>query len=799
MWAKFSAIILRNRIPIFIVLGLLTAFMGYQATFVRMNYEMSSVLPEDDTTFLDFEGFKAQFGQDGSVLILGFQDERIFELDQFVLWHQLSKDLKNVVGVDEVLSVPTVGYLKKNTEEKKFTLEPLFPEPPTSQAQLDSLFGVFKSLPFYRNIIYNDTSGTYLTALTLDRKKLDSKDRGELMEQIVELCDQYEAESGIKMRYSGLPFIRANTTSKISEEIKLFIFLAALITALIMLLFFRSFRAMFFSMIVVLTGVVWAFGWIGIMRYKITMLTGLIPPLIIVIGIPNCIFLLNKYLQEYKSHGNQIKALSRVIQKIGNAIFLTNATTSMGFATFIFTKSRVLIEFGIVTSLSILCVFLLSITLIPIIFSFNKPPIKRHTKHLENQWMGLAIDRMVNLVLNRRTAIYVTTVVVVLVGVVGITKIKTTGNIADDLPRDDQVYVDLKFFERNFHGVIPFEIMIDTKGKGKAMKLSTLKKIEKLEKEIAKFDEFSKPISIVSAVKFSKQAFYNGKESRYKLFNNQEKSFMAPYLTNKGDSSKTLNSFVDPDRQITRISIQMKDIGTEQMDDLIEQVRPVVDSIFNPEKYDVTLTGTSVVFLKGTTYLVKNLFTSLMLAIVVIAILMSFLFSSIRMVLVSLIPNLLPLVVTAGAMGWFGIPLKPSTILIFSIAFGISVDDTIHYLAKYRQELKAHRINLKMAVIEALRETGISMIYTSIVLFFGFGVFTASEFGGTVALGLLVSFTLLVAMNANLILLPSLLLSLERSVTTKAFEKEALIEIFDEEEDIELDELMVRKNDEKNE
>jgi predicted RND superfamily exporter protein len=806
MWIKFSTLVLRNRLFILIGMILATLFMAYRAQFVEMSYEMSQMLPEQDSTFQKYERFKSQFERDSSsVLVVGVKDEALFKLDNFNAWQELTSLLEEIEveveekgvlvkkrGVKKVLSIANSFNLYKNTKEKKFELQHIFPPPISTQVQLDSLLTDFFSLPFYKGYLYNDSSRATLIAISLDQKILNSKHRKKLIGQIQQDVQQFEDQTGIHVRYSGLPYIRANSTSKVSEEIKLFILLAGLITALILMVFFRSFKAMFFSMTVVLTGVVWALGIISLFGFKITILTGLIPPLIIVIGIPNCIFLLNKYHQEYKNHGNQIKALSRVIQKVGNAIFLTNFTTSLGFATFIFTSSEILIEFGIVTSIAIMCIFILSIFLIPIIFSYLKPPNARHTKHLENKWMKLVIERLVNIVLLRRRWVYICAIIIAVAALFGMKLIETTGSISDDIPRNDHVYLDLKFFEENFNGVLPFEILIDTKKKGKATKLSTLRKVDELQGVLESYAEFSRPLSVVEGVKFSMQAFYGGKEHKYKLFSNQEKSFLASYLSNADDSEGLLDSYVDSNKQTIRITTQMRDVGTIEMDQLISDVKPKIDSIFDPARYEVTLTGTSVVFIEGTKYLVKNLIVSLILAIIVISFIMVFLFSSARMVLVSLIPNLFPLVVTAGAMGYFGIPIKPSTILIFSIAFGISVDDTIHYLAKYRQEIKMHKLNLKEAIIVALRETGTSMIYTSVVLFFGFGVFTASDFGGTVALGLLVSFTLLVAMLANLLLLPSLLLSLQRAVVTKAFEREPLIEIVDEEEDIELSELEIK-------
>lgn len=547
-------------------------------------------------------------------------------------------------------------------------------------------------------------------------------------------------------------------------------------------------------MLVVSIGVVWSLGVLSLFDFEITLLTGLIPPLIIVIGIPNCIFLLNKYHREYKNHNNQIKALSRVIEKTGNAIFLTNTTTALGFATFISTKSAMLVEFGIVAAIDIFLVFILSIFLIPIIFSFLKPPKKRHTKHLENKIMGKVVDFIEVLVLNHRKKVYAVSILIFVFSLFGISKMTTTGNLIDDLPKNDPIVEDLKFFEKGFNGVMPFEVMIDTKEKNGvfADNAKTLYKIQKFQKEMAKYDEFSKPLSIVEAIKFAYQSYKNGKPKFYILPPASELNKLKTFVGNDNEQGN-FSSFIDSTNRYTRVSFQMADVGTKEMDELLNEIQPIIDDIFPKEDYDVYTTGTSVTFLRGTGYLIENLFTSLSLAIFLIAILMSILFSSVRMVVVSLIPNFLPLLTTAAIMGYLGVAIKPSTILIFSIAFGISVDDTIHFLSKYRQELKIHRLGIKKAAILALRETGFSMIYTSTILFFGFGVFTVSSFGGTVALGTLVSLTILFAVFADLVLLPSFLLSLDKALTTKAFRKEPLISVLDEEEDIDISKLKVKK------
>lgn len=797
MWDKICSLILRQRLAILISLAVLTIIMGYFGSKVQMSYEFAKLLPDDDSTSIQYSDFKKTFGEDGSVFVIAIKNKDFFTPEIFNAWYAIGNKIKEIEGVEDVLSVAHLFNLEKDEEQKRFNIVPVVKKMPQSQAEVDSIKNVILSLPFYKDYLYNDTTGATLMAITLNREVLNSKAREKLIDSIEKNVEEIAKTANVEIHYSGMPFIRTQVSVKVSREIKLFVALSALVTAFILFLFFRSWAPVIVSMLVVAVGVLWSLGTVVLFGYKITILLGLIPPLIIVIGIPNCVYLINKYHQEYKKHGNQARALTRIIQKIGGATFLTNMTTAIGFATFIFTSSSILIEFGYIAAVNVMIVFFLSLLIIPTVFSYLPPPKQKHIKHLDNTWMLGLVSNLVNVVLYKRKQVYVITLVVIALSIYGISLIETTGNVADDVPRNDKLYTDLLFFEENFSGVMPFEVVIDTRKEGMAAQIPTLKKIEKLQELIHSYPEFSRPLSIAEVVKFSKQAYYNGSEDMYTLPTDMEKSFLAPYLTTKteGGKDKILRSFMDSTKRYARVTAQMADIGTKEMQRINEDIRPKIDSIFNPEKYTVYLTGNSVVFLKGTNYLVTNLILSLALAIFIISIMMSFLFMSVRMVFVSILPNFIPLIVTAGLMGYFGITIKPSTILVFSIAFGISVDDTIHYLAKYRQEIRHRRWDLKGSVLTALRESGMSMAYTSIILFFGFGVFAVSNFGGTVALGVLVSITLIVAMLSNLVILPSLLLSVEKQIVVKAM-NEPLLQILDEEEDLDINELTLPKTNE---
>ena len=784
-WEVIARLILRNRIAILITIGLITVALGSQWKNMRFTYTEANLLPDDHEVNVTYNEFLKIFGEEGNLIVLGVKDSSLFTVEKLNAWNRLSEDFKSYDEVDAVLSIKDLQKLVKNTDKQKFELEPFIKDSIESLDQITILEKeLFEQYPFYDNFLFNKNTKTVRTAIYLKKDIVNTSARKDFIIDVLEKkIEAFENANNLDVRVSGMPYIRTLNAQNIVDEIGLFVGAALLVTSLIFFFFFRSFRATFISLIVVSIGVMWTLGIIGFLNYEITVLTALIPPLIIVIGIPNCIFLINKYQNEVKSHGNKVKSLQRVVTKIGNATLMTNVTTASGFATFMLTESTLLKEFGVVASLSILAIFMLCLLIIPIIYSFMPFPKDRHLEHLNKRWIGGFVNWMERMVKERKITIYFSAVILLIVSMIGIFQIKVSGSLIEDMPKNQEFFQDIRFFESEFNGIMPLEIMVDTKRKKGVMKLSTLKRMNELEELIDEIPELSRPVSVVSLVKYSKQAYYNGNPKYYQLPTSQENSFILSYAKNSSSEANLLKSFVDSTGQYARITTFMKDIGTDKMERIEEDIQAKIDKVFPKENYNVTITGKALVFQKGTTYLVKNLAISLSLAIFLISLFMAYMFRSFRMILISLIPNLLPLIITAGLMGYLGVPIKPSTILVFSIAFGISVDDTIHFLAKYRQELQANHWKIRKSVYAALRETGVSMFYTSIVLFFGFSVFTISSFGGTVALGALVSATLLFAMLSNLLLLPSLLLSLERSIANKEVLKEPSINIIPEEDD----------------
>ena len=878
MWKNISKLILGNRILIIISIILFTIFFGFFATKLKLQYQLNKLLPESDPVYIAYEDFKSNFGQDGLMLVIATNEPDFYKEDKFNAWLEMADSIQNVKVlisnndttfyknvVDSVFSEAHLYNITKNKNQQRFNLVEIIDDYPLDQNVIDSVKQVISSLKFYENIVYKKSTDLHMMMLFLNKEIFNSKLRGTLVSDIHNIANSYNHHFK-NWKFSGLPYIRAFMMNVIKSELTLFVCLAILVTSLLLLIFFKSLKVVLISIVVVLIGVVWSVGIIGLFGYELTALMALIPPLVIVIGIPNCIYLINKYQQEFRINNDKIKSLELIIQKVGNATFLTNATTALGFGTFVFTSSKMMIEFGIVSFINIICMFFISICLVPIVYSFLPDPKEKHIKHLDRKWMYSFVSSLIKFSKFYRKQVYLSTFILLLLGGYGISLMHTTGNFTDDLPKNSPIIKDLRFFEKELNGVLPFEIVLtfqDTMYKN----FSNISRIQQLQESLKKEKYLSKSLSIVDAMKFISQSYANGKSSKYNLDFSRPKDqryfsriISSKYFKNTFVSSETDNSngfvgsFLDSTHLSTRITLQIADIGTSSMDSLINRINFRIDNIINPEqsliskhkqnndlygmyssnsrikfivkekltngnldlinsfpddykeikslygnenftsaieesveslKVESVVTGSGVLYTKGTTYMVKNLFTSLILAIFVIAILMSFLFKSFKMVLVSLFPNLIPLIFTSALMGYFGIAIKPSTILVFSIAFGISIDDTIHFLAKYRQELKTKSISDSVEI--SIKETGVSMIYTSIILFFGFSMFTASKFGGTQALGVLVSLTLFVAMLTNLILLPSLLLSLEQNVITKSFKNSE--DYFYDDSDIELDKL----------
>ncbi|MBT1690031.1 efflux RND transporter permease subunit [Dawidia soli] len=812
MWNRIARFIIQYRLPLIVLIGLVTVVMGYYASRVQMSYDFARTVPLSDPDMIYLTKFKEQFGEDGNMIAVGVKDSNVYKLKNFEAFRTLSADIKKIAGVNEVLSLPVMKMIVKDTAAQRFTLTPVFPEKLSSQAELDTALMVAYNQKVYMDRIVNTHNGAAMMLVWVQKEVMNSSRREALAQSLQEAGKRFHDNTGIELHYAGLPFIRTLVANEVKREMQFFLYASAIVTGLIMFLFFRSFRAVLFSMIIIGIVVVWTLGTLSLFGFKITLLSGLIPPVIVTIGITNAIYLLNKYHLEFARTNNKIEAIATVVQKMGLATFLTNLTVAIGFLTLLSTDIIILREFGIVAGINIMVLFLVSLVMIPSVFSWLPTPSEKHLRHLNFRMMGGFLKGIDVVVHRRRPLIYMVSMAFAIFSAYGMMQLRSVSYMVDDIPEESQIKKDLHFFEANFTGVMPLEIVVEfkTKRRRPVLDVKNLQKLEEFENFLDSLPEVSRPVSVLSLIKASKQAFYNGNPARYALPSKSEGAFILRYMKGQtdpsaggqggGDSKGLFKSFVDSTFTKVRMSSQIADVGSIRMDSLVHDViEPRMRSIFvSTEKDSVvaTVTGSTKIFIKGNKFLVDNLRESLLLAFILITLSMAILFANVRMIVISLVPNLLALMITAGLMGYFDIPLKASTALIFSITFGISVDNSIRFLAKYRQEILANNFFIPVAVTDAILETGKSIMYTSIVLFAGFIIFTFSSFGGTIALGLLTSVTLIISMFTNLILLPALILTFDKPKKKKG--EHLPIDDFDssfygesEDEEIDLDKIQI--------
>ncbi len=787
-----------------LLLAVITAVMAYKIPSLKLSYDYVEAVPDDDPAMIYYQQFKKQFGEDANVLVIGVQDSALYQAENFRRFKYFSDEVGKLSGVKYTVSLPKLQVLRKNTEAKQFELKPLFTSVPDEQAELDSLLQIARSFPLYANQLINPENGATLMLISVESNTLNSDKRELLVPDIQQLGSSFSEVTGIELHYAGIPFVRTVINGKIRAELQLFLILSVLVTALILWIFFRSWDAVVFPLVVIGVMVVWSVGTLAWMGYEITVLSGLLPPIIVIIGIPNSVYLINKYHQEYRTHGDKVKALNRIIQKIGMATLITNVTTAIGFLVLWFADISILEEFGIVAGVNILATFLVSIIVIPSVFSYLPPPSDRQLKHLRFSLIDWLLTKLDLLVHRHRYRVLGAAVIAAVIFSIGLLRIESVSYLVDGVPAKSQIKRDMQFFEDNFSGIMPLEIVVDTHKKRSATRVSTLRKVEELENYLNQEPAIASPISLAGFVKAARQAFYNGDSAFYTLPNKRDQAFVLRYLKNTQDSwnenanassPDLLNGLADSTGQQVRISLRVADVGSNEIQKLVEEnIRPKAEEIFDDPETDVFITGASLLFTKGNKFLIDNLLVSLLIAFGIIAVIMALLFGSVRMIFISLAPNVIPLIVTAGIMGFVGIPLKPSTAIIFSIVFGISVDDSIHFLAKYRQELKSNRFFVPIAISNSLRETGTSMIYTSIILFCGFIIFAGSSLNGTQYLGILTSLTLVIAMFTNLTVLPALLMVFDngKGIAEKSSQPlfhliEHYDEFYQEDEDEEID------------
>ncbi|MFM8964342.1 MAG: efflux RND transporter permease subunit, partial [Sphingomonadales bacterium] len=587
MWSRVASFILRNRLFILAIIGIVTVFFGYYAvTSLKVDNRFGNTLPKDDPIQMDYENFKLQFGEDGSTLVIAVQTDSLYTEENLKKWRELGYKILKFKGVDNVVSEATLFGMTNNIAKNEFEIHRIFSDTTFRDKSIEEVRKEIRKNPIYRGLLYNDTSNVSLLMIGIDEKVLSNPKKSGVVLQIEELANQYEKHFG-KVYFAGLPHIRVVVGKRIVAEMYIFLALSILASSLLLFIFFRSLYVVFLCNTVVFISVIWALGSIAFMGFELSIIMALIPPLLIVIGVPNCVFLITRYHQEYVRLDNKMRALFVMIKRIGSVTFLTNLTTAVGFVTF--TSSDKLAQFGIISSWNIMVVFVLSLAIIPIFASFAKPPKPRHLKHLSRVYSQGFIEIIVKIVTKYRPWIYASSIFLVIFSLYGMTKIISTGNVTSDIPKDDPILLDLKFVEHHFGGSIPFEITINYKEKGRLFNIETMRKVESIQQLFATDTLFSKSISYVDLIKSINMAYHRGDPSKFTLISNRDKLRLKKYidkldLSSLNGGAVSLKSLVDTTNTTLRIRMQMKDLSIDKVGPTLDALKIKTENILNPDK-----------------------------------------------------------------------------------------------------------------------------------------------------------------------------------------------------------------------
>lgn len=862
MWRKIAAIILRNRLYLLAITLLLTCFFGYFVfTDLKIDTRYGVILPSDHPAQKNYKNFTKLFGEDGSTLVIAISSKNLYTDTKFHAWKKLGEQINKISGVESVLSEPRLIYLENDKVNRKFVAHNVFYDSKTNEERsIPEIKKVIKQNPFFDGLIYNDSTEVTLMLVEINKDFLEDKTKSKVVLEIENLTQKSKTKLG-KIYFSGLPHIRVALAKRILNEMYLFLGLSLLASIFLIFYLFKSVRIILLCGFILGVSIIWALGMAVLFGYPLTAMMALVPPLLVIIGIPHIVYIITCYHQEYVNSNNNIKAILVTTRYIGPVTMLMNLTTAVGFITF--TSSERVTEFGIISSVNVMVLFVLTLYLVPVFLSYYGEPNKKHMGHLTKKSSFAFVNIIMAIVTKRRRIVYFITVLLIGLGAWGATKISVTGNVIADVSVKDPIAQDLKYLEKSFGGSIPFEIVIHLAESKDVMSKDLMKNIEQVQLFLEKDTLFSKSLSNVDLIKFANMAYHNGNPNYYIIPRTKaelailKRYYDASYadFTSVSDGRISLKGLQTKERKPLRIRLQIKDIGSFDLLNKLRRLEIQVDSILNPndeqwktykhkwdegkvtyfdslmeytplknglidflsaknpelrfkleesdsllqtyrndksisatldkllkeQRHEFHFTGIAVLVAEGTKYLVENLWEGLLFTVILITLLIILLFRSFSIYLATMIPNLIPLIITAGIMGFFKIPLKPSTIMIFGIALGITVNDTVLLLGKLKQKLKTNpNISRIEALMQALEESAMAMAYTSVILIFGFIMFIFSKFLGTQALGLLISITLVIGMFTNLILLPSLMLSFHHRINYKNLIESELFEEDDE-------------------
>jgi hypothetical protein len=732
----------------FLLLGL-TILLVTQIRNLQFDYNFEKFYPsnDDDTRF--FLDLRENFESDNDFLLVAIPAENgCFDPKLLKRVDRFTKQLEKDTLVQYVLSITNqeeVFLLQGGATARKPYIN--FNDLDRSR---DSL-RVFKNKELINTMVSEDGKAL---GIFIRHQDYLSKKKGDIL--IADIRDTAK-ECGIKRIVLGGRTIGQQYYIEVmSYEMILFLALSAGLVVIFLFIAFRSIWGILVPQVVILTGMLWLIGGMALFGEPINIILTVLPSIMFVVSMSDTIHLVSRYLDALRAEQDKFKAIMIAIREVGLATFLTSLTTAVGFFTLYFVRVQPVQIFGVVMGLGVMLAFVLTFVSLPILFYYFPGPKHVVYQKKDHFWKKSLEKWFIAVMRNPKRILWISGGVTA-VCLVGALQIQANNYLMDDVDPDEPIKKDFDFMDAHFGGVRPFTLVVGIRDTTKSVwDLELLNELDRVENFLMDSLDVHVRTSLVSSLKMLNRGANLGDPEDYALPESKTKLRNYRRSLKIAGQGKVLKAVLDSNERTLLINGIMPDVGNLEFKKREEKLNAFLDqNTSGAMKYRIT--GSAFLIDKNMNYLAISMVQGLLLSIVIVAVIMGLIYRSWRMMVISLIPNLIPLVIIAGIMGYTGIELKTSTAIIFTIAFGIAVDDTIHYLGKFKYELMKGRGKM-YALKRSYLTTGKAMILTTLILCSGFLLLVLSSFMGTFYMGILLSITLFVALIADMTVLPALMM-----------------------------------------
>ncbi len=756
IFEKLANFIVKYRIPLFTILMILFILSALVARKVQFDFSPKTIFMTKDPELDFLEKFEETFSpSDNLVYVLLLHDKNVFNYESLKAIQKMTQEIENLEGIDNVLSL-TNANLIEGTQDGFNIVTPLenIPKDPKELKKIEERF-LHEPL-VVKQLISRDAKATVIIA-QFDSEHTEDNQRKPIIEKIEKIVKANRDH--LKVYFGGMPVISKAYADILKHDLIVFTSLAMLINIIVLILIFRNFHGVIIPLGVVIISTIMTIALAVITGQKLNALNNIIPPFLLVYGLADSIHQINRYYEEVPRYPKKLDAIRAMLAAMALACLMTSVTTAVGFAANYTAKISIVKKFGLLAAGGVMIAYVVTIIFVPSMLSFFKKPDIWIKRELESGLLGKILVKISGINERHTRLVLLLAILTVALSILGITHMRIEHRMLQELKADHPVSVANRTMEKHLSGIIPLEIAVYSNEPDRMKDPELLKKLDKLEEFIEKQEGVSNVISFMDLLKRMNQAFHNDDPKYYKI--PDDKNLIAQYLLlySMSGGQDLTGKLITEDYSKMRISIRTKDYGSKWFFNLLKKVKRYQKQLKLPPDVKIHYTGSSLIVNKALDHVVKDLMSSFIVAFFLVFLLVFIEFGSVRLAALSMIPTTLPMIFTMGFMGFVGIPLRMSTVVIFSISMGIAIDNVIHYIARYREELR-EGLGYHTAMYKTIITSGRAIVSTTFLVVAGFLILVTSNFVATIDLGLLGSITIFVGLISALFFLPVLILIL---------------------------------------